>query len=192
MEPRATRPNEGMLFIYVEFLPMCSQRFMNKVRFANHQKGGCNCNYCTICIPVWVSISNSDWQISKHFQKIREIVVCTNEKKSDFHMGHAAIWFPHDPWGNHINLLWFDEFLTWLNEIEKINMYNMYYLFKYWINLSFKGMSPCVCKTFQELLASVFGLVFIIPRHLFCSLWDWEPSQSCLLRFLQKNGKIVC
>ena len=30
MEPRATRPNEGMLFIYVEFLPMCSQRFMNK------------------------------------------------------------------------------------------------------------------------------------------------------------------
>ena len=83
MEPRATRPNEGMLFIYVEFLPMCSQRFMNKVRFANHQKGGYNCNYCTICIPVWVSISNSDWQISKHFQKIREIVVCTNEKKSD-------------------------------------------------------------------------------------------------------------
>ena len=34
MEPRATRPNEGMLFIYVEFLPMCSQRFMNKVRFS--------------------------------------------------------------------------------------------------------------------------------------------------------------
>lgn len=30
MEPRETRPNEGMLFIFVEFLPMCSQRFMNK------------------------------------------------------------------------------------------------------------------------------------------------------------------
>jgi exosome complex component RRP45 len=26
MEPRATRPNEGMVFIYVEFPPMCSQR----------------------------------------------------------------------------------------------------------------------------------------------------------------------
>jgi len=30
MEPRPTRPNEGMLFIFVEFLPMSSQRFMNK------------------------------------------------------------------------------------------------------------------------------------------------------------------
>ena len=30
MEPRPTRPNEGMLFIYVEFLPMAAQRFMNK------------------------------------------------------------------------------------------------------------------------------------------------------------------
>ena len=39
-------------------------------------------------IPVWVSISDGHWQISIHFQKIREIVVCTNEKKSDFHIGH--------------------------------------------------------------------------------------------------------
>ena len=30
MEPRPTRPNEGSLFIHVEFPPMCSQRFMNK------------------------------------------------------------------------------------------------------------------------------------------------------------------
>ena len=27
------------------------------------------------------------------FSKNREIVVCTNEKKSDFHMGHVEIWF---------------------------------------------------------------------------------------------------
>ena len=25
------------------------------------------------------------------FKKIREIVACTNEKKSDFHMGHVEI-----------------------------------------------------------------------------------------------------
>ena len=30
LEPRATRPNEGMVFIYVEFLPMASLRFTNK------------------------------------------------------------------------------------------------------------------------------------------------------------------
>ena len=30
MEPRATRPNEGNLMIFVEFPPMCSQRFINK------------------------------------------------------------------------------------------------------------------------------------------------------------------
>lgn len=30
IEPPATRPNEGSLFIYVEFPPMCSQRFINR------------------------------------------------------------------------------------------------------------------------------------------------------------------
>ena len=30
IEPRATRANEGSLFIFVEFPPMCSQRFINK------------------------------------------------------------------------------------------------------------------------------------------------------------------
>ena len=52
-------------------------------------------------IPVWVSISDGHWKISIHFQKIREITSCTSEKKSDFHMGHVEIWFPHDPWRNH-------------------------------------------------------------------------------------------
>ena len=61
-------------------------------------------------IPVWVSISDGHWKISIHFQKIREITSCTSEKKSDFHMGHVEIWFPHDPWRNHFELLLFDEF----------------------------------------------------------------------------------
>ena len=68
-------------------------------------------------IPVWVSISDGHWEISIHFQKICEIVGCTSEKKSDFHMtheeiifklllfdeffGHVEIWFPHDPCRNH-------------------------------------------------------------------------------------------
>ena len=52
MEPRATRPNEGMLFIYVEFLPMCSQRFMNKVRFYNYQKGKKMCFFVEFVIIV--------------------------------------------------------------------------------------------------------------------------------------------
>ena len=60
-------------------------------------------------IPVWVSISDGHWKISIHFQKIREITSCTSEKKSDFHMGHVEIWFPHDPWRNHFELLLFDE-----------------------------------------------------------------------------------
>ena len=30
IEPTATRPNEGSLFIFVEFPPMCSQRFINR------------------------------------------------------------------------------------------------------------------------------------------------------------------
>jgi len=29
--------------------------------------------------PVWLSIRDGDWQISKHFQKILEIVACTSE-----------------------------------------------------------------------------------------------------------------
>ena len=52
-------------------------------------------------IPVWVSISDGHWKISIHFQKIHEIVGCTSEKKSDFHMGHVEIIF---------KLLLFDKF----------------------------------------------------------------------------------
>ena len=60
-------------------------------------------------IPVWVTISDDHWKIFIHFQKFREIVSCTSEKKSflnccyltnflamwksDFQMAHVEIIF---------------------------------------------------------------------------------------------------
>ena len=37
LEPRPTRPNEGLVFIHVDFLPMSSPRFVNKSKISDEE-----------------------------------------------------------------------------------------------------------------------------------------------------------